>query len=152
MGPLILEKLHPAWLYASALGILGSQGNSKPVRWLRGRRSPRCWMVPLDPALHPPDPWPSVCPRPWYLQDGTLQVLSSVAATCTDMWLLTGVFTWRADLIATNPKEFVNYCFPLEYMGLPRWHSGKESTCQCRRCRSRRFDPWVWEIPWWGKW
>ena len=28
--------------------------------------------------------------------------------------------------------------------GLPRWHSGKESTCQCRRCK---FDPWVGKIP-----
>ena len=28
---------------------------------------------------------------------------------------------------------------------LPRWLSGKESSCQCRRCR---FDPWVGKIPW----
>ena len=28
--------------------------------------------------------------------------------------------------------------------GLPIWLSGKESTCQCRRCR---FDPWVGKIP-----
>ena len=28
--------------------------------------------------------------------------------------------------------------------GLPRWLSGKESACQCRRCR---FDPWVRKIP-----
>ena len=28
--------------------------------------------------------------------------------------------------------------------GLPRWQSGKESTCQCRR---HRFDPWVGKIP-----
>ena len=27
--------------------------------------------------------------------------------------------------------------------GFPRWHSGKESTCQCRRCKRCRFDPWV---------
>ena len=27
---------------------------------------------------------------------------------------------------------------------LPKWLSGKEFTCQCRR---RRFDPWVWEDP-----
>ena len=30
---------------------------------------------------------------------------------------------------------------------LPRWCSGKESTCQCRRCRRLGFDPWVREIP-----
>ena len=29
--------------------------------------------------------------------------------------------------------------------GLLRWHSGKESTCQCRR---HGFDPWVGKIPW----
>ena len=35
-------------------------------------------------------------------------------------------------------------------MGLPpRWFSGKESTCQCRRCR---FSSWVGKIPWRRKW
>ena len=33
--------------------------------------------------------------------------------------------------------------------GLPRWLSGKESTCQCGR---RRFDPWVRKIPRSRKW
>ena len=32
---------------------------------------------------------------------------------------------------------------------LPRWRSGKESACQCRR---PRFDPWVRKIPWSRKW
>ena len=34
-------------------------------------------------------------------------------------------------------------------VGLPRWLSGKESACQCRRCR---FDSWVERIPWRRKW
>ena len=29
-------------------------------------------------------------------------------------------------------------------MGLPGWLSGKEPTCQCRRCR---FSPWVRKLP-----
>ena len=33
-------------------------------------------------------------------------------------------------------------------MGLPGWLSGKESPCQCRRCRRHMFDSWVGEIPW----
>ena len=33
------------------------------------------------------------------------------------------------------------------WLGLPRWHSGKESACQCRRCKRHRFDPWVGNIP-----
>ena len=32
---------------------------------------------------------------------------------------------------------------------LPWWLSGKESTCQCRRCK---FDPWVGKISWRRKW
>ena len=27
-------------------------------------------------------------------------------------------------------------------LGLSRWQSGKESSCQCRRCRRCRFDAW----------
>jgi len=29
------------------------------------------------------------------------------------------------------------------FFELPRWLSGKESTCQCRRHRSLRFDPCI---------
>ena len=35
--------------------------------------------------------------------------------------------------------------------GLPRWLSGKESTCQGRSWRCR-FDPWVRKVPWRRKW
>ena len=33
-------------------------------------------------------------------------------------------------------------------MGLPRWLSGKESACQCRRHRRSGFDYWVGNSPW----
>ena len=33
--------------------------------------------------------------------------------------------------------------------GLPRWLSGKESACQCKRHRS---NPWVGKMPWSRKW
>ena len=36
-----------------------------------------------------------------------------------------------------------------QYEGLPRWLSGKESTCQCR---TLRFQPWVGKIPWRREW
>ena len=35
---------------------------------------------------------------------------------------------------------------------LPRWLSGKESACQCRRGRRRGFSPWVGRIPWRRRW
>ena len=37
-------------------------------------------------------------------------------------------------------------------MELPRWLSGKESACQCRRLKRHRFKPWVRKIPWRRKW
>ena len=36
--------------------------------------------------------------------------------------------------------------------GLPWWHSGKGPTCQCRRCKTGRFDPRVGNILWSRKW
>ena len=35
---------------------------------------------------------------------------------------------------------------------LPRWHSGKESTCQCRTCQRLGLNPWVKKILWRRKW
>ena len=49
-----------------------------------------------------------------------------------------------------NYTSFEN-CTSLS-VGLPRWIGGKESTCKCRRCKRRRFDPWVRKIPWSKKW
>ena len=31
--------------------------------------------------------------------------------------------------------------------GFPKWLSGKESACQCRRHKRYGFDPWVRKIP-----
>ena len=36
--------------------------------------------------------------------------------------------------------------------GLPRWHNGKGSACQFRRCKRQGFDFWVGKIPWRRKW
>ena len=33
-------------------------------------------------------------------------------------------------------------------MGFPDGTSGKEHTCQCKRCERREFNPWVQKIPW----
>ena len=41
-----------------------------------------------------------------------------------------------------------------EVLGLPSWHSGKESAgqCQCRRPGRLGVDPWVGKIPWRRRW
>ena len=38
------------------------------------------------------------------------------------------------------------------FYGLPRWHSGKEFICQCRRHRRRGFAPWGGKMPCRRKW
>ena len=40
----------------------------------------------------------------------------------------------------------------LQRNGLPRWRRSKESTCQCRRHKRHRFNPWVRKIPQSWKW
>ena len=50
-------------------------------------------------------------------------------------------------------ENFVFYypCKPIVGF-LPRWLSGKDSTCQCRRWKRLKFNSWVRKIPWNRKW
>ena len=41
--------------------------------------------------------------------------------------------------------EYSSLCYTV---GLPRWHSGKESAYRCRRHKRHGFDPWVRKNPW----
>jgi len=45
-------------------------------------------------------------------------------------------------------SHFPKWLNLLRRKGLPRWLSGKESTCQCRRRKKYELDPWVRKIPW----
>ena len=47
--------------------------------------------------------------------------------------------------ILPSSHQFLYMC-AYKYM-LPRWHSGKEFTCQCRKHRRCGFDLWVGKIP-----
>ena len=38
------------------------------------------------------------------------------------------------------------------YWGFPGGANGKESACQCRRCKRHGFNPWVGKNPWSRKW
>ena len=44
-------------------------------------------------------------------------------------------------------KGISSYLHSVPICGLPRWCSGKESTCQWRRPRKPGFDCWVGKIP-----
>ena len=41
---------------------------------------------------------------------------------------------------------------PRGAVGFPSGASGKESACQCGRCKRRGFNPWVGKIPRWRAW
>ena len=44
----------------------------------------------------------------------------------------------------------VHLDIPAQILGFPGGPSGKEPTCQYRRCKRLRFNPWVGKIPWGG--
>ena len=76
-----------------------------------------------------------------------------------DPWL--GKIPWRRERLPTLvfwPREFHEQSMGLQRFRhdwvtftftFPWWLSGKESTCQYRKCR---FDPWVGKIPWRREW
>ena len=47
---------------------------------------------------------------------------------------------------------FIVSWYYLQYGGALGGASGKESSCQCRRCKRHRFNPWVRKIPWRKAW
>ena len=44
------------------------------------------------------------------------------------------------------------YLWGIFIVGLSKWFCGKESTCQCRRRKRLKFDPWLGKIPWRKAW
>ena len=64
--------------------------------------------------------------------------------------LLQGIFPTQGLNPGLPHCGWILYC--LSPQGSPRWHSGKDSTSQCRRGNRRRFSPWVRKIYWRRKW
>ena len=60
-------------------------------------------------------------------------------------WLSTAHIWQRTFIQCISRSSIINN-------GLPRWLSGKDSACQCRRRRRWGFNPWVGKIPWRRKW
>ena len=58
-----------------------------------------------------------------------------------------GPYSWWDVVIRGRGLSFVQILDQLTFLkGFPRWLSGKEFACQCRRCRRHRFDPSVGKI------
>ena len=59
---------------------------------------------------------------------------------------------WGIILLGINLSVAVKKIISRELRAFPRWCSGKESTCQCKRHKRHGFNPWVRKIPWRREW
>ena len=76
--------------------------------------------------------------REYILREEARRIESSCLGKC-----------WEAGL-EVEQDVFIRF---IQVVELPRWCSDKKkSTCQCRRCKRHRFDPWVGKIPRSRKW
>ena len=82
-----------------------------------------------------------------------LQLKFFVVSLCVYLYLFVSE---AQSFIETNVLKIVKYCSKIQSFyttqGLPKWLSGKESACQCRRRRRSGFDPWVRKISCRSKW
>ena len=58
---------------------------------------------------------------------------------------------WGLKESDTTERLHFHFHYYFSY-GFPGSTSGKEPTCQCRRCKQHRFNPWVRKIPWRREW
>ena len=148
------EEVWSCWVAAAAYqeNLLGRTLALQSTGLRRGNSSemgPRSegWLVPT--ATWPPliwhkgaapsgVSWSGLCDN-WdkhsWTETGNISFLSAAPGDYWRPWS-------RARILREKPIP------PLRW-GLPRWHRGKESACQCRR---PGFDPWIGKIPCGGKW
>ena len=76
------------------------------------------------------------------LQCSCLENPRDRGAWWADVYGVTQSWTWLKRLSSSNSRR--RRASQVVLVKVP----GKESTCQCRRHRRCRFDPWVGKIPW----
>ena len=72
----------------------------------------------------------------------TVCFLNSLSVVCVTLSLLPH----------PHPQCLVSCSSSLDCFPIPRWLSGKESACQCRRHKRCGFNPWVGKVPWRRTW
>ena len=78
-------------------------------------------------------------------------IFQSCCSTLYFLWYKN--FYWIKFSVTFGLNRFL-HCFMVltSIWGAPGGASGKEPSCQCRRCKRHRFDPWVRKIPWRKAW
>ena len=80
--------------------------------------------------------------------DGHCPLLQSVYSLLILPSIRKKSWKYSGSAIVTYRKKWINNI----HLGFPGGASGKEPTCQCRRHKRCRFDPWVRKIPWRRAW
>ena len=143
-GPAPGESLTASFLDPETLLLVGAPS----VGACSDSMSPRA----LDESSLHLSPW-GVC-SPWQSlgpPKSTLVCSSRSRTTCfleafTEHLLCTR-HSAKCWMISLNPRIYSKIQV---IIGFPRWQSGKQSTCQFRRCRRPGFHPWVGKTPWVG--
>ena len=95
----------------------------------------------------------SFCGFPWWLRWENIHLQSRRPGVIP--WLgrpptSLCILTWPERVKELSRISFVRALIP--FVGLPKCHSSKEPTRQCRRHRRCGFNPWVRKIPWRREW
>ena len=114
-------------------------------------------LVKNPPAMRDLDLIPGLGRSPWEGNSYPLQYSCLENSMDRGAWQTTvhGVaksWTWLSHFHSLTRSGIISNPDDLSYWRLPRWLSGKESVCQCRRCRKHGFNPWVGKIQWRKKW
>ena len=119
--------------------------------WLKGS----FWV-----AVHPPSQCFQPCISSFSITPSILEIQIFRALANLPNWTILRASGDIALLPVPEVSDASSRCFwcTLNLMffsgdnGNPRWHSGKEFTCQCRGRERCGFDSWVGKIPWRRKW
>ena len=62
------------------------------------------------------------------------------------------VWTLPCSTFLSYSQHFIIVLNGVSFIMIINYYSGKESVCQCRRCKRHWLDPWVRKMPWRRKW
>ena len=150
-----LHRLHPTGL----LCPYGPPGKSTEVGSQSSSRKSRTQVIPLVPTFYQ-DGEESRRDMPlfqiWKLKAKTAFLSPHISKwkmqsviLCICPWILTPC--WYPHLSRGRPDSIPQQGCQMT-SGLPRWLSGKESSCQWKGCRRREFNPWVGKALWRREW
>ena len=104
----------------------------------------KSWTSSPDGHLRRPAGSP-ICPS--LTEDGEKRQGSRVEGK-DQWWRYLHTHSWNAELATVTSQKRASFAS----FYLPKWHTGKEFSRQCRRCRRLGFNHWVGKIPWKWKW